>query len=63
MQTLHPLDFAVIAAYFLAMIGIGLWSMRRTKSREDYLVAGRRLGFPVLFGCIAALAVGGAVTG
>ena len=62
MQTLHPLDFAVIAAYFLAMIGIGLWSMRRTKSREDYLVAGRRLGFPVFFGCIAALAVGGAVT-
>ncbi|BDA65118.1 sodium:solute symporter family transporter [Actinomyces capricornis] len=62
MQSLHPLDFVVIVAYFLAMIGIGLWSMRRTKSREDYLVAGRRLGFPVFFGCIAALAVGGAVT-
>lgn len=62
MQTLHPLDLVVILAYFLAMIGIGMWSMRRTKSREDYLVAGRRLGFPVFFGCIAALAVGGAVT-
>ncbi|RRD29740.1 sodium:solute symporter family transporter [Actinomyces bowdenii] len=62
MHSLHPLDIAVIIAYFLAMIGIGLWSMRRTKSREDYLVAGRRLGFPVFFGCIAALAVGGAVT-
>lgn len=62
MHSLHPLDIAVIIAYFLAMIGIGLWLMRRTKSREDYLVAGRRLGFPVFFGCIAALAVGGAVT-
>lgn len=57
-----PIDLAIIALYFLSMIGIGVYSMRMTKSREDYLVAGRRLGFPMFFGCMAALAVGGAVT-
>lgn len=62
MTSLHPVDIAVIAAYFLAMIGIGIWSMTKAKNRDDYLVAGRRLRFPLFFGCIAALAVGGAVT-
>lgn len=59
---LSALDYGVIALYFIAMIGIGLWSVTKTKNREDYLVAGRRLGFPLFFGCMAAMAVGGAVT-
>ncbi|WP_374928508.1 sodium:solute symporter [Kytococcus sedentarius] len=58
----HPVDLAIIAAYFVAMIGIGIYSVRMARSREDYLVAGRRLKLPLYFGCIAALAVGGAVT-
>ena len=62
MESIHAIDYAIIVAYFLAMIGIGVYSMRMAKSREDYLVAGRRLGFPMFFGCMAALAVGGAVT-
>ena len=62
MESIHAIDYAIIALYFLAMIGIGIYSMRMAKSREDYLVAGRRLGFPMFFGCMAALAVGGAVT-
>ncbi|WP_211260103.1 hypothetical protein [Actinomyces radicidentis] len=62
MNSLHALDYVVIVAYFAIMIGIGFWSVRRTKNREDYLVAGRRLRFPMFFGCMAALAVGGAVT-
>ncbi|GAB3703433.1 hypothetical protein GCM10028815_12340 [Mariniluteicoccus flavus] len=61
-MTLHPLDLVVIGIYFLAMIGIGFWSMRMAKTREDYLVAGRRLKFPLFFACMAAMAVGGAVT-
>lgn len=58
MNSLHALDYVVIVAYFATMIGIGFWSMRRTKNREDYLVAGGRLSFPMFFGCMAALAVG-----
>jgi Na+/proline symporter len=34
-----------IFAYLAAQLGIGLWVARRIKTEEDYLVAGRRLGF------------------
>lgn len=59
---LSALDFAVIAAYFVILIVIGVASLHFAKTRDDYLVAGRRLGFPMFFSCMAALAVGGAVT-
>lgn len=62
MNTLHWIDYAVIGAYFLAMIAIGVWSVKMAKNRDDYLVARRRLNFPMFFACMAALAVGGAVT-
>jgi len=35
----------VVALYFLVMLGIGAWASRRIKNTEDYLVAGRSLGF------------------
>jgi SSS family solute:Na+ symporter len=35
----------VIAVYFLLMIGIGVWASKKIKTAEDYLVAGRSLGF------------------
>ncbi|MCP5537427.1 MAG: sodium:solute symporter family protein [Akkermansiaceae bacterium] len=41
---LSPLDLIVIIAYFVAMIGIGIWSMRRIKSQEDFFLGGRRFG-------------------
>lgn len=59
---LPALDLAVIAAYFLAMIGIGIYSVKIATTRDDYLVAGRRLNTPMFFGAMAATAVGGAVT-
>lgn len=36
---------AIVAIYFLAMIGIGAWASKKIKNTEDYLVAGRSLGF------------------
>lgn len=59
---LTAIDFAVIAAYFIVLVIIGVASLHFAKTRDDYLVAGRRLGFPMFFSCMAALAVGGAVT-
>ncbi|HQU71100.1 MAG: sodium:solute symporter family protein [Calditrichaeota bacterium] len=38
------LDIVVILVYFLVTIGIGVWSMRRIQSKEDYLLGGRRFG-------------------
>ena len=34
----------VAAVYFAGMLGIGLWAARRTKTHEDYFVAGRGIG-------------------
>ena len=56
------LDYAVIAAYVLGMIGMGWWGMRRATSRSEYLVAGRRLGFGMYSGTMSAVVLGGAST-
>ena len=35
----------IVTLYFLAMLGIGIWASKKIKNTEDYLVAGRQLGF------------------
>jgi SSS family solute:Na+ symporter len=37
-------DVVVIAVYFIAVIVIGFWSMRRIKNQEDYFLGGRNFG-------------------
>ena len=39
---LAPVDWAIIALYFVAIIGIGLYLRRFTKTGEDFFLAGRR---------------------
>lgn len=56
------LDYIVIALYMLGMIGIGVWSTKRSKNEEDFLVAGRRLGPTLYAGTMAAVVLGGAST-
>lgn len=41
---LPVIDVLVIFLYFAVMIGIGAWSSRRIKNKEDYFLAGRRFG-------------------
>lgn len=36
------IDYLVIVLYFAVMIGAGYVGLRRARSTEDYLVAGRR---------------------
>jgi SSS family solute:Na+ symporter len=50
------IDFIVLIAYFVAMILIGLWSMRRVKDQEDYFMGGR--GFGKLLQTFAAFGAG-----
>jgi SSS family solute:Na+ symporter len=56
------LDYVVIALYFAIMIGAGYWGLRRARSADDYLVAGRRLGPFMYIGCLSAVVLGGAST-
>jgi SSS family solute:Na+ symporter len=56
------LDFVVLVLYFAVIIGAGYWGLKRARSADDYLVAGRRLGPFMYIGCLAAVVLGGAST-
>jgi solute:Na+ symporter, SSS family len=56
------LDIVVLVLYFAVMVGAGYWGLRRARSADDYLVAGRRLGPFMYIGCLAAVVLGGAST-
>jgi Na+/proline symporter len=38
---------AAILAYLAIQFGIGIWASRRVRTEDDYLIAGRRLGYPL----------------
>ncbi|OUO88341.1 sodium:solute symporter [Gordonibacter sp. An230] len=61
-MVLSPIDYVIIALYFIVIVAIGFTAARLSKTQEDYLVAGRRLSFPLFFGCMAALTLGGGST-
>ena len=41
---MHLLDYVVLVGYFLTMMGIGFWVMRRVQVQEDYFMGGRSFG-------------------
>jgi SSS family solute:Na+ symporter len=41
--SLHPVDFAIIAIYFLTVLGIGFYLKRFAQSGEDFFLAGREM--------------------
>jgi len=51
----YLLSFLGALVFFL---GLGVWAARRTSSGEDFLLAGRRLGTPLLMGTTLATLVG-----
>ncbi|MFC4222885.1 sodium:solute symporter [Lysinibacter cavernae] len=51
-----------MAVYIIGILGVGYWGMRRSKSKSDYLVAGRRLGTFMYSGALSAIVLGGAST-
>ncbi|MEY9938483.1 sodium:solute symporter [Streptacidiphilus sp. MAP5-3] len=55
-------DYVVIVAYLVGIVGVGWWGGRRARSRSDFLVAGRRLGPTMYTGTMAAVVLGGAST-
>lgn len=56
------LDLIVVLIYAAGMIALGWYGMRRAKTRDDYLVAGRNLGQGFYLGTMAATVLGGAST-
>ena len=59
MTTFSALDWGVVAAYFLALLGIAAWSVRRgVRSSSDYFLAGRHVGWFVVGTSIFASNIG-----
>ncbi|MBH3429562.1 sodium:solute symporter [Pseudomonas alkylphenolica] len=56
------LDLFVVLIYAAGMLALGWYGMRRAKTHEDYLVAGRNLGPSLYMGTMAATVLGGAST-
>ncbi len=53
-QSLSTIDWLVILAYLLFLIGFAWWLSRSQESREDYYVGGRRVGaWPVALSIMA----------
>ena len=44
----------VAAGYLLLLFGLSLWGQRKVQTSEDFLVAGRRLGFVLCWGSLFA---------
>jgi SSS family solute:Na+ symporter len=42
---MHSLDVTVIVVYLLATLALGIYLAIRTKTAEDFFVAGKRLPF------------------
>ena len=56
------LQLFIIVIYFLAIIGIGVWSRRRAGSQDGFFVANRKGTLPLITGSLLATAVGGSST-
>ncbi|MBC3487925.1 sodium:solute symporter [Pseudomonas sp. SWRI50] len=56
------LDIIVVMIYTAGMLGLGWYGMRRAKTQEDYLVAGRNLGPTLYMGTMTTTVLGGAST-
>lgn len=47
---LHPLDWAVILAYFVGIVALGVWAGRRVRETQDFFLGKRRFGIWLLIG-------------
>lgn len=59
MHSFDTLDWVVIGAYFLVLLGIALWVIRQKQTNtEDYFLAGRNIGWFVVGASIFASNIG-----
>jgi SSS family solute:Na+ symporter len=61
-MSVHILDLTIILLYLLLMLYLGYRGWKMSRTSEDYLLAGRRLGYFMYTGCLAAVSGTGAIT-
>jgi len=58
--SLHPLDWAVILAYVVTLVGLGFYHTRRRPApAEEFVLAGRRVTLPAFVMTLVATWYGG----
>ena len=55
------ITLGILVAYFLVVIGLGVFYSRRARSTEDFILAGHSLSTPFVMGSVVATWMGGAV--
>ncbi len=56
---MHVIDYGIITVYMLAILGVGLYFLRKNESRDDYYVGGRTMTAGHIGLSIVATDVGG----
>ena len=56
------LDMAVIVAFFIGMLGIGVYAAKQIKDNTDFAIAGRSIKLPLLVGTLVGTAIGASST-
>lgn len=62
MAVISWMDLIVIIVYLLMMACIGVWTSKKVKNLNDYALAGRTLGYPVMIGTLVGATIGAAST-
>ncbi|MDD6311113.1 MAG: sodium:solute symporter [Firmicutes bacterium] len=62
MANFTTLDIIIVIAYLLTLIVVGIWTAKKTKTTEDFMVAGRNIGIWRFTAAMAACVIGGALT-
>ena len=61
-MVLSPIDYVIIALYFIVIVAIGFIAARFAKRRKITSWPAGGCRFPLFFGCMAALTLGGGST-
>lgn len=56
---IHWIDLSIFGVYLLAMLGVGIYFMRKNTSQDDYYVGGRKMGAGHIGLSVVATDVGG----
>ncbi len=59
LSELTTLDIVIILGYLLAMLGVGLFYMRRVKNREDFYAADHSISTGIMLATVCATIIGG----
>ena len=62
MANFTTVDIIIVICYLCVLVGVGIWVAKRTKTTEDFMVAGRNIGIWRCTGARAACVIGGSLT-